>query len=91
MIQRTVLTSFAYSAILASVLILLFRGFIANAMVADKNGADTHRELADINTYPWSSIGKVGIPGFSAINSCTGSVIGPNQFLTAGHCLYNAS
>ena len=44
MIQRTVRTSFAYSAILASVLILLFRGFISNAMVADKNEADTHRE-----------------------------------------------
>jgi protease YdgD len=88
--QHTVRTSFAHSAILASVLILLLPGFIASALVTDQSGAESHRELVDINTYPWSSIGKVGIPGFRAVNTCTGAVIGPNQFLTAGHCLYNA-
>jgi protease YdgD len=43
-----------------------------------------HREIVDMRRFPWSSIGKVGSGG----QLCTGSVIGPNQFLTAAHCLY---
>jgi protease YdgD len=44
------------------------------------------REIVDANSYPWSSLGKIGN---SAGGQCTGVVIGPNQFLTAAHCLYN--
>jgi protease YdgD len=44
-----------------------------------------HREVVDMRQFPWSSIGKVFIAGRQ---SCTGAVIGPNQFLTAAHCLY---
>lgn len=44
----------------------------------------SHREIVDINQFPWSSIGKVGGAG----QLCTGAVVGPNQFLTAAHCLY---
>jgi len=44
-----------------------------------------HREIVDANTYPWSSIGKVG----AKRHWCTGVVVGSNQFLTAAHCLYN--
>jgi protease YdgD len=44
-----------------------------------------HREIVDANTYPWSSIGKVG----AKRHWCTGVVVGSNQVLTAAHCLYN--
>src|SRR5215472_2075313 len=44
-----------------------------------------HREIVDANTYPWSSIGKVG----AKRHWCTGVVVGSNQFLTAAHCVYN--
>ena len=43
-----------------------------------------HREIVDTHQFPWSSIGKVGGGG----RLCPGSVIGPNQFLTAAHCLF---
>jgi protease YdgD len=57
------------------------------------NGAKPQRvrEIVDVNAYPWSSIGKVNFAGFDEQQSCTGSVIGPQQFVTAAHCLYNAS
>jgi hypothetical protein len=88
--QRAVQTSFAHVAVLVSVLTLFFAGFTASAPATNEIGSDSRRELVDVDTFPWSSIGKVGIPGFRAVNTCTGAVIGPNQFLTAGHCLYNA-
>jgi protease YdgD len=43
----------------------------------------------DINLYPWSSIGKIGITSLTTGHFCSGAVIGPNEFLTAGHCVYN--
>ena len=43
-----------------------------------------HREIVDINQFPWTSIGKIGGAG----QQCTGTVVGSNQFLTAAHCLY---
>ena len=52
----------------------------------DLNGSASRREIVDANSYPWSSIGKINN---SAGGQCTGAVIGPNQFLTAAHCLYN--
>jgi protease YdgD len=42
----------------------------------------------DISAYPWASIGKIGISAISVRTTCTGSVIGPKQILTAAHCLY---
>lgn len=56
----------------------------------DQTEPELHREIVDVNAYPWSSIGKVNIAGFDKQQSCTGSVIGPKQFLTAAHCLYDA-
>jgi len=47
---------------------------------------ETHREAVDIDSYPWSSMGKVNAAG-----QCTGVVIGPRQFLTAAHCLYHVA
>jgi protease YdgD len=46
---------------------------------------ESHREIVDVNLHPWSSVGKVSAAGLQ----CTGVVIGPNQFLTAAHCLYS--
>jgi hypothetical protein len=43
----------------------------------------------DINVYPWSSIGKIGIPSVTVRHACSGAVIASNEFLTAAHCLYN--
>lgn len=43
-----------------------------------------HRESVDAHQFPWSSIGKVAGAG----QQCTGSVIAPDRFLTAAHCLY---
>jgi hypothetical protein len=88
--QRTARMSLPQSAFLAAALVFLLPAFVASALVTDQIGAESRRELVDINTYPWSSIGKVGIPDFRAVNACTAAVIGPNQFVTAGHCLYNA-
>jgi protease YdgD len=44
-----------------------------------------HLEIVDANTYPWSSIGKIG----TGVEACTGIVVGDKQFLTAAHCVYN--
>ena len=57
------------------------------AVALDQNASETRR-VVDINTYPWSSIGKIGISAISVRSTCTASVIGPQQILTAAHCLY---
>jgi hypothetical protein len=36
-----------------------------------------HREIVDMQQFPWSSIGKLAVGG----QHCTGAVIGPNEFL----------
>lgn len=55
---------------------------------AQKLGRDwkpkPHREVVETNQFPWSSVGKVAGDG----QQCTGTVIAPDQFLTAAHCLY---
>jgi protease YdgD len=43
----------------------------------------------DMNIYPWSSIGKIGIASVTVRYACSSAVIGSNEFLTAAHCLYN--
>ena len=71
--------SFTRSAIFASVLIAV------PVLTIGIGLTKPHGEIVDSQKYPWSSIGKIGgIGGF-----CTGAVIGPNQFLTAAHCLYD--
>lgn len=45
------------------------------------------RHPVDSRLWPWAALGRINreIGG-----SCTGALIGPNQVLTAAHCLYNA-
>ena len=52
-------------------------------------GPEPHREIVDINAYPWSSIGKVATAGFGTAQNCTAAVIGSNIVLTSAHCLYS--
>jgi protease YdgD len=77
--------SFARGAIIAS----MFLVAIPESNLADQVASDNHREPVDVNSYPWSSVGKVGVPGVIIIYHCTGAVIAADQFLTAGHCFYD--
>ena len=71
-------------AALSSVLFVAIPAlYLMNVLVTDTR---SHREIVDVNTFPWSSVGKIGN---SAGGHCTAAVIGPSQFLTAAHCLYN--
>jgi protease YdgD len=77
--QRAARGSFARETILVSALAIAVPAFISVSMLVP------HREIVDANTYPWSSIGKVG----NRVQTCTGVVVESNQFLTAAHCVYN--
>lgn len=77
--QPAARASFAREGILASVLVIAVPAAISVSMLVP------HLEIVDANTYPWSSIGKVG----NRVELCTGVVVGTNQFLTAAHCVYN--
>jgi protease YdgD len=59
---------------------------VAIILLTTNSWSETRRQIVDANTFPWSSIGKLNN---SAGGQCTAAVIGPNQFLTAAHCLYN--
>jgi protease YdgD len=62
---------------------------IVAAVAMDQDAPQHRREPIDVTAYPWASIGKIAISSISVRTSCTGSVIGPNEVLTAAHCLYN--
>jgi len=76
-------------AIILLSLVAAVPGLLVGALAMDQIGSEPRRETVDINAYPWASIGKIGIAGVALRTSCTGSVIGPKQFLTAAHCLYS--
>jgi V8-like Glu-specific endopeptidase len=38
--------------------------------------------------YPWRAMGSVLAPGGATTSNCSGSLIGPRHFLTAGHCMH---
>jgi protease YdgD len=60
---------------------------LLNTPAMEHMSLDSRREVVDVNTYPWSSIAKIGN---SSGGQCTGAVIGRDQLLTAAHCLYRA-
>src|SRR5437763_11018413 len=75
------------SKILFSVILLVVPAlFFSRLVQADQTDTRSPRDVVDANTYPWSSIGKIGN---STGGQCTGVVISTNQFLTAAHSLYN--
>jgi protease YdgD len=76
----------ARHAVLLLVVAMPWLTIVAVAM--DQNASETRREIVDISAHPWASIGKIGISAISVGTTCTGSVIGPKQILTAAHCLY---
>jgi protease YdgD len=93
--DRTALIRTTHGAILpflsiVVVAILAFSGLFATEAALKATRSELLREIVDVNTYPWSSIGMVNFAGFDERQSCTGSVIGPGEFLTGAHCLYNA-
>lgn len=49
-----------------------------------------HRLPLRPDSWPWSSIGRVNIAQGRGVHYCTGTLIGPRQVLTAGHCLLDA-
>jgi len=77
--KRLFHTALTVSLILAAIVGTVIGGRFAVAVATD----------VDINIYPWSSIGKLGIATTSVEHACSGAVIGSSEFLTAAHCLYN--
>ncbi len=73
------------SAIQASLHIAVLALISVGVLLTESFGSQPRREPVNIQQYPWSSIGKINAVG----QMCTGSVIGPNQFLTAAHCIFN--
>jgi hypothetical protein len=87
--QLTASLRFGHGAIFTSVVIAIPALISAGLLATSNIDLKPHREIIDIHKYPWPSIGKISVMGYSSGQLCTGAVIGPNLFLTAAHCLYN--
>jgi hypothetical protein len=85
--QRAATPSFILRVIFGCLAIAVPAFTYVGIELLDYPGSEPHREIVDINAYPWSSIGKIGVAG----RHCTAAVIGPNQILTAAHCLHMIS
>ena len=84
--QRATAARLTRGALFASLIAVPVLTYVS---VQDFLGPEPHREIVDINAYPWSSIGKAATAGFGTAQLCTAAVIGPNYFLTSAHCLYS--
>jgi V8-like Glu-specific endopeptidase len=50
-------------------------------------GPDDRVIRTSTTSYPWRAMGAILAPGATKSN-CSGSLIGPRHFLTAGHCIH---
>jgi protease YdgD len=58
---------------------------------AGQLGPKDRRVQIKSDEWPWSAIGRINVvfgPSYRAV--CTGTLIGPRQVLSAGHCLFNS-
>jgi V8-like Glu-specific endopeptidase len=60
------------------------------ALLASPLAAEQLPPLAPEDHAPWRAIGRVNIAGYSRVDMCTGTLIAPDQVLTAAHCVQHS-
>ena len=50
---------------------------------------DRRRMLTAAEHVPWRAVGRVNIGTTRSLSMCTGTLIGEDLVLTAGHCVYS--
>ncbi len=53
-------------------------------------GADDRFQVQDASAYPWRCIGQIRATWDAQTFTGTGALVGPDQVLTAAHCVYRA-
>jgi V8-like Glu-specific endopeptidase len=51
-------------------------------------GTDGRTEVTNTTVYPWRAMGRLWIDN-NGTGNCSGTMVGPFQFLTAGHCVHD--
>jgi hypothetical protein len=64
--QLTASPRFGRGAIFASVVIAIPALISAGLLATSNIDLKPHREIVDIHKYPWSSIGKISVMGYSS-------------------------
>ncbi len=54
-------------------------------------GEDNREQILDTKIYPYSAIGQLMAMTNNKKSACTATLIGPNQIVTAAHCVYDES
>lgn len=76
-------------------LILLLAGLVLSSFAQAKNGAvgiigiDSRRMLTEDDSF-YHAIGRVNVARFARKSTCTGTLIAPNQVVTAAHCVHSS-